>query len=56
MILTIRLIILSILITMFIVQCSHSDTLHEIQDRIDGIYDHTCLHCDRRGIVDSMDG
>ena len=56
MLLTLRLIILLIIITIFAVQCSQSDTLHEMQERIDTIYDRTCLHCTRRGIVDSMDG
>lgn len=51
-----RLLVFVLIVTIFMVQCSHADQLYEIQEHIDAIYDKTCLHCTRRGILDSMDG
>lgn len=50
-----RLIVLALILTLLGVQCSHSDQLDNIEEKVDKIYDSQCLYCSRLGI-DAMDG
>jgi hypothetical protein len=55
MLITIRLAILALILTLLAVQCSHSDQLDNIEEKVDKIYDSQCLYCSRIGIVDVQD-
>lgn len=52
MILTIRIAILALILTLLAVQCSHSDQLDNIEEKIDKIYDSTCLYATRMNLQD----
>ncbi len=50
-----RLIVLLLIIILFAVQCSQSDQLDNLEEKVDKIYDATCLYATRINLQDSQE-